>query len=82
MENDNVLLQYESCSKMELLQKAFDQACAKNCDKIWHKSPIELLSQNPIHPFVYVAAVMKLLSNCGGKFRNLMLIGPTNCEKT
>ena len=69
------------------LQKAFDQACAENIDKIWLKSAIELVSQNPTHPFVYAAVVTEFLSKGKGELWNnlesfTVAFGRRNCKAT
>ena len=43
---------------------------------------MEVLRNNKVHPFVFAAALRDLLINGGGKFRNLLIIGPANCGKT
>ena len=40
------------------------------------------LRLNNVHPFVFAAAIRELLEKGRGKFRNILIVGPSNCGKT
>ena len=50
--------------------------------RFWLSSAIELLNKNEIQPQAFAAALRTLLSKGRGKFRNILLVGPTNRGKT
>ena len=75
-------IQCEMKSRMEILcEKLGDDGCP-GCDKLWLNCAMEVLRNNKVHPFIFAAALRDLLINGRGKFRNLLIIGPTNCGKT
>jgi len=68
---------------MPVVYEAVNQLCVPGCeDGLWYRLAIELLTNNSIEPHLYAAAMRDLLSKGRGKFRNLLLFGPTNCGKT
>ena len=64
------------------MREQMGKECTTGCNKDWLKCALEVLKQNNQHPYVYAAAIRDLLINVKGKFRNIMIIGPTNCGKT
>jgi len=68
---------------MTVVYEAVKQLCTPGCDDgLWYRSAIELLRSNSIEPYLYAAAMRGLLLKGRGKFRNFLLVGPTNCGKT
>jgi len=69
-------------SRLELLKAAVakDKCDVENC--IWLQSAREILKKNDHVPEEFGRRIRELLLLGRGKFRNLMLIGPTNCAKT
>ena len=51
-------------------------------DGLWLSSVIQLLNKNEIQPQAFATALRTLLSKGRGKFRNILQVGPTNCEKS
>ena len=72
----------ENASRIKLIRQKGQEPCIDGCDKFWLKCAVEVLNKNNVHPYVYAAAVRDAIIKGRGKFRNIMLIGPTNCGKT
>ena len=69
--------------RMSVIYDATMQMCTPGCeDNFWLSSAIELLNKNEIQPKAFAAVLRTLLSKGRGKFRNISLVGPTNCGKT
>lgn len=69
-------------SRMDVVSKSAAKPCSSKCNGQWYQCAIEVLRNNNINTYVYADALRELLRKGRGKFRNLMLIGPTNCGKT
>ena len=70
-------------NRMSVIYDTTMQTCTPGCqDGLWLSSPIELLNKNEIKQKAFAAALRTLLWKGRGKFRNILLVGPTNCEKT
>lgn len=82
MENASNVLERNKISRIDLMRQKGQEPCIDGCDKFWLKSAVEVLNKNNVHPYVYAAAVRDAIIKGRGKFRNIMLIGPTNCGKT
>ena len=67
---------------MDLLKTKLEEGCIEGCNELWLQCALEVLSNNHIHPYVYATAVRDAIINGRGKFRNIMIIGPTNCWRT
>ena len=78
METANENIYRETKSRMEILREKLGEDCCPGCDKLWLKCAMEVLRNNKVYPFVYIAAVRDLLINGRGKFGNLLIIGPAN----
>ena len=69
--------------RMSVIYDTTTQMCTPGCeDGVWLSSAIELLNKNKIQSKAFAAALRTLLSKGRGKFRNILLVGPTNCGKT
>ena len=73
-------MQRKSTSRMEMIDDAAQGTCANDC--IWLVSPLEVLQFNSLNPHTFAGYLKELLTKGRGKWRNLMIIGPTNCAKT
>ena len=67
---------------MDIIREAAAGQCVQGCEGMWLKCAEEVLYNNKVHPILYAAAVRKLLTLGRGKYRNLMIVGKTNCGKT
>ena len=68
--------------RLECIRTCASQECVEGCDGKWFRCASEVLEQNKIHTIVFAQALRELLVKGRGKFRNLMITGPTNCGKT
>ena len=82
MENASHNLHRESLSRIDIIRNKLTEECVANCNKIWLKCALEVLSNNNLHPYVYADAIRRSLSLGRGKHRNILIIGPANCAKT
>ena len=82
MENASADIECRTHSRLDLLKLKVQEECISGCDKTWLQCAIEVLNNNHVHPYVFAAAVRHALIKGRGKFRNIMIIGPTNCGKT
>ena len=82
MQTASANLDREQKARMDILREQLSEDCCPGCNKLWLKCAMEVLRNNKIHPFVFAHALRDLLINGRGKFRNLLIIGPTNCGKT
>ena len=57
-------------------------SCVEVCDGSWLKSVEEVLTNNKLHPAVFGTALRELLTLRRGKYRNIIIVGPSNCGKT
>ena len=73
-------MQRKSTSRMEMIDDAAQGTCANDC--IWLVSALEVLQLNSLNPHTFAGYLKELLTKGRGKWRNLMIIGPTNCAKT
>ena len=69
--------------RMSVIYDTTTQMCTPGCeDSLWLSSAIKLLNKNEIQPKAFAAALRTLLSKGREKFRNILLVGSTNCGKT
>ena len=71
-------LNREKISQLQLIREASEGECIEECNGIWLSCAQEVLSLNSINIYVYAAALIELIQKGRGKFRNVMLVGPTN----
>ena len=67
---------------MDIIREAAAGQCVQGCEGMWLKCAEELLYNSKVHPILYAAAVREMLTLGRGKYRNLMIVGKTNCGKT
>ena len=82
MKEASRIIQRKNKSRMEIIREASVENCAQECEGQWLACAKEVLINNKIHPVMYATAIKQLLECGRGKFRNLLLVGPTNCGKT
>ena len=83
MKKASAVLKRQKASWMEIICEAAAGNCVGNCEGVWLKCAEEVLVNNKkLHPVLFAAAVQDLLLFDRGKYRNVMIVGPTNCGKT
>ena len=82
MKTASATLQRKKASRIDLIRKAADGECSLSCEGKWLECAQEVLVNNKVHPILFAAAVGELLLLGRGKYRNVMIVGPTNCGKT
>ncbi len=82
MKTASATLQRKKASRIDLIWNAADGECSLSCDGKWLECAQEVLVNNKVHPILFAAAVRELLLLGRGKYRNVMIVGPTNCGKT
>ena len=75
-------LAMENISRIEKVRNAAAQNCTEECNGSWLQCALEVLTLNGIQPGTFAGYIRDLLVNGRGKFRNLMIYGPSNCAKT
>ena len=69
-------------SRMELLYNAYEADCICDTTGEWRSFAMELLNNNNIARETFTNSIKTALEKGRGKYRNVMLTGPTNCGKT
>ena len=82
MKGASSTLEREKTSRMDMIRKAASVECATACEGRWLECAQEVLVKNKVHPIVFAAALRELLLLGRGKYRNIIIVGPTNCGKT
>ena len=82
LENAEALERRKEKTRIEILQEACDERCCCSPEGEWELCALEVLHSNDIPPQQFANSVKDLLKNGRGKYRNVMLTGPTNCAKT
>lgn len=83
MQNASVELERQDAKRMDIIRNTSNSTdCVDACEERWLKCAKQVLEQNGVHPFVFSAAMRDLLIHGRSKFRNIMLVGPTNCGKS
>ena len=82
MKEAAVVLKRQKASRMDVIREAAAGTCVENCEGLWLRCAEEVLVNNKLHPILFAAAVRDLLILGRGKYRNFMIVGPTDCGKT
>lgn len=69
-------------TRVERLQSAYNGECVENCNKKWLDMATNILHRNNISKRDFANAVYILLDKGRGKYRNIIITGPSNCGKT
>ena len=69
-------------TRLQRLQGAFNGECVQDCNKKWLEMATNILSRNHIPKGDFTNAVYTLLEKGRGKYRNIIITGPSNCGKT
>ena len=76
------IIQRKNLSQMDIIREASAGNCTEGCEGQWLQCAKEVLINNKIHLVAYATAIKQLLECGREKYRNLLLVGPTNCGKT
>lgn len=82
MREASATLKRQKLSRMDIIREAATGGCVEGCEGVWLRCAKEVLYNNKVHPILYAAAVRELLIRGRGKYRNLIIVGRTNCGKT
>lgn len=82
MKEAAAVLKRQKASRMDIIREAAAGTCVENCEGLWLRCAEEVLVNNKLHPILFAAAVRDLLILGRGKYRNVMIVGPTDCGKT
>ena len=69
-------------NRIQMLRDAAATHCTCPSPALWHGLALQVLRRNNIPVDTYTQALLASLTLGRGKFRNIMLIGNTNCAKT
>ena len=69
-------------TRLEILQDMLTQDCIQECSNIWYKTAIQTLERNNTCINSFCNSIRTLLDKGRGKFRNILITGPTNCGKS
>ena len=82
MQNAATEIERQNKTRMEILTNTLTEDCVPGCNGDWLLCALQTLTLNKIVVDDFKAAVVELISNGRGKYRNIMLVGPANCGKT
>lgn len=69
-------------TRLQILKDTLTQDCIQECNNIWYKTAIQTLEKNNICINSFCNSIRTLLEKGRGKFRNILITGPTNCGKS
>ena len=82
MQNAQITLERQTKCRMNIIEEVSLGSCAEGCNGSWLKYAEEVLTNNKLHSVVFGTAVRELLTLGRGKYRNIIIVGPSNCGKT
>ena len=82
MQEAPIELAQRYATRKELLQTAASTPCIAGCNKQWLYCALEVLQLNNINQSEYSKSIRENLDKGRGKYRNVILVGPSNCAKT
>ena len=68
--------------RVDILRDSLHSDCVEGCDGAWIRQAKDILSRNSIPEELFCTGVISLLHRGRGKYRNVLVTGPTNCGKT
>ena len=75
-------LDREKRRRLDILEDVRNGQCVQGCRGQWYLQARDILSRNDIDDAVFAEAVVTLLREGRGKYRNILISGPTNCGKS
>ena len=82
IKNASIILERKKRCRMDIIREAAAGQCVQGCEEMWLRCAEGVLCNNKVHPILYAAAVRELLTLGRSKYRNLVIVGKTNCGKT
>ena len=82
MTNAEMVLERERLKRLDILEQCLQSDCVEGCNARWLHQAKDILSRNDINVETFSSAVKCLLEQGRGKYRNIIITGPTNCGKT
>ena len=82
MEHSEETVKRQNKSRMELLYECLAEECSDVCNRQWITCAKDVLIRNGISVVKFARAIVESLDKGPAKYRNVMLVGPTNCGKT
>ena len=82
MKNAALKLKRSKQTRIDIILEAAEEDCASGCGGDWFTMAVQVISQNGYTPLGFSTVVYDLLENGRGKYRNIIIIGPSNCGKT
>jgi len=82
MEGAQVALDRLKMRRLDILREARGSECVAECNGEWLPQARDILNRNGIEERAFCNAVVSLLREGRGKFRNILITGPTNCGKS
>lgn len=76
------MLERAQLRRMDLLRQFLDKNCVDGCGGEWLFQAQDILLRNSIPQEEFAGAVRTLLQLGRGKYRNILITGPTNCGKS
>jgi hypothetical protein len=68
--------------RLDILRQTFATECIEGCNGCWLVQAKDILARNAIADDDFSRSVVSLLQLGRGKYRNILITGPTNCGKT
>ena len=76
-------LQRAKLRRVEILRQTLEEeVCVPECNQQWLLQAMDILQRNNINRDDFCSAIQLLLIEGRGKYRNIIITGPTNCGKT
>ena len=69
-------------NRLQRLEAAYANSCLPDCNKKWLELARNILVRNNVKISEFVGAVRLLLEKGRGKYRNILVTGPSNCGKS
>jgi hypothetical protein len=68
--------------RVDILRQSMEEECAPECDQQWLQQGLDILERNQINRQEFSTSMKTLLTEGRGKYRNVIITGPTNCGKS
>ena len=75
-------LERSKLRRIDLLSRFLDDGCVPGCEQQWLQQALDILKRNEITKEEFATAIRTLLVEGRGKYRNVIITGPTNCGKS
>ncbi|XP_072021057.1 uncharacterized protein [Amphiura filiformis] len=82
MAGSEAALERAKLRRVDILSESLEGECVDGCGQQWLEQALDILQRNQIDKEEFCGAVKYLLTEGRGKYRNIMITGPTNCGKS